>query len=444
MLRTHKLKIRITRQKAKVLGAMGYAGTKLWNTANWERRDQWDKTGEIPNYTEQASELKTNKWYKQLPSQTAQAVLEKLEQAYKSWYALRKNEERARPPGFRPKQIFSSLIFKKSAFQIQGKLIRVSLAKNLKQDLAYPEQYLWLPFKTYRAIEGEPRVLELKYTKGNWVGYLVVNIEPPISAIQKRSKVLAIDQGIINLIAGITTEGETIIYSGKGLLSIQRYFNKEIAKTQHRVQSRVKGYVWNEGLVSYHHKRGNQIRQALHALANDIVNYCLDRDIQIIVLGKLTHIRQKKVHGDKGNQKLHTWSFKQLAQTLRYKAEAVGIQIEEVSERNSSKCCSTCGKKGARCKRGLFKCKTKQCSEYNKPVNADLNGARNILNRYLRMGVTARKVLVGALALPKIRRWNFHTWGSHKWNHRKSNNRVSPSLRNLRPGNRPLVESHTT
>ena len=125
--------------------------------------------------------------------------------------------------------------------------------------------------------------------------------------------------------------------------------------------------------------------------------------------------------------------------SLRYKAEAVGIQIEEVSERNSSKCCSTCGKKGSRCKRGLFKCTNKQCSEYGKLVNADLNGARNLLNRYLRMGLTARKVLVGALALPKIKRWNFHTWDSHKWQLR---NRVSPSLRNLRPGNRPLVESH--
>ncbi|MFX1535930.1 MAG: RNA-guided endonuclease InsQ/TnpB family protein [Promethearchaeota archaeon] len=438
MLRTHKLKIRVTGKKAKVLGAMGYVGTKLWNTANWERRNQWRTTGKIPNCVEQASELKNNKWYKQLPSQTAQAVLEKLEQAYKSWYALRKKSSKARPPGFRPKQTLSSLIFKKSAFQIQGKLIRLSLAKNLKKNLDYPEQYLWLPFKTYQTIEGEPRILELKYSQGHWVGYLVVNLAPPLSTIQKKPKALAIDQGIINLIAGITTEGETIIYSGKGLLSIQRYFNKEIAKTQHRIQSRVKDYAWNEGLAGYYHKKGRQIRQALHALAKDIINFCLDRGIQIIVLGKLTHIRKKNDLGDKGNQKLHAWSFEQLAQTLRYKAEAVGILVEEVSERNSSKCCSTCGKKGSRCKRGLFKCQNKKCSEYSKPVNADLNGARNILNRYLRMGLTARKVLVGVLALPEIKRWNFHTWGSHKW---KLKNCVSPSLRNLRPGNIPLVES---
>ncbi|MFX0092592.1 MAG: RNA-guided endonuclease InsQ/TnpB family protein [Candidatus Hodarchaeota archaeon] len=438
MLRTLKLKIPITGKKTQVLDRMGYVATKLWNAANWERREQWKKTGNIPNYAEQAGKLKTNHWYKKLPSQTAQAVLEKLEQGYQSWYTKRKKDEKARPPGFRPKQTLSSIIFKKSAFQVQGKLLRLSLAKNLREELDYPDQFLWLPFKTSKEVAGEPRILELTNIKGRWVGYLVMNIEAPQQTIKAQPKALAIDQGIINLVAGITTEGETIIYSGKGLLSIQRYFNKEIAKTQHRVQSRTKGHAWNAGLSSYYHKRGCQTLQALHALTNDLIKFCQDRQIQVIVLGKLTHLRKNKDHGDKGNQKLHAWSFAQFAQLLTSKAEAVGILVETVSERNSSKCCSTCGKKGSRCKRGLFKCTNKKCSEYNKPVNADLNGARNILKRYLQLGLTARKVLVGALALPKIKRWNFHKWDSHKW---KLRNRVSPSPRNLRPGNIPIVES---
>ena len=287
-------------------------------------------------------------------------------------------------------------------------------------------------------MEGQPRILELKNIKGRWVGYLVTNIEAPQKCIKAHPKALAIDQGIINLVAGITTEGETLIYSGKGLLSIQRYFNKEIAKTQHRVQSRTKGHTWNAGLSSSYQKRGSQTLQALHALINDLIKFCQERQIQVIVLGKLTHIRKNKDHGDKGHQKLHAWSFAQFATLLTSKAEAVGILVEEVSERNSSKCCSTCGKKGSRCKRGLFKCTNKKCSEYNKPVNADLNGARNILNRYLRLGLTARKVLVGFLAIPMIKRWNWHTWDSHKW---QSRNCVSPSLRTQRPGNIPLVES---
>ena len=175
MLRTLKLKIQITYKKAQVLDHMGYIATKLWNTANWERKDQWNKTGLIPTYAEQAGQLKTNQWYKQLPSQTAQAVLEKLEQGYQSWYILRKNDPKARPPGFRSKHTLSSIVFKKSAFKVQGKLIRLSLAKSLREKLAYPDHYLWLPFKSSKEVAGEPRVLELKNINGRWVGYRTVH-----------------------------------------------------------------------------------------------------------------------------------------------------------------------------------------------------------------------------------------------------------------------------
>ncbi|MFX0066935.1 MAG: zinc ribbon domain-containing protein, partial [Candidatus Hermodarchaeota archaeon] len=40
--------------------------------------------------------------------------------------------------------------------------------------------------------------------------------------------------------------------------------------------------------------------------------------------------------------------------------------MKTVSERNSSKTCSSCGRKGNRAKRGLFICKNKECSIYGK------------------------------------------------------------------------------
>lgn len=84
MLHTLKLKIQITGKKAQVLDRRDYVASKLWNIVNWGREDQWNKTGQIPNYAEQSGELKTNHWYKQLPSQTAQAVLEKLEEGFRT------------------------------------------------------------------------------------------------------------------------------------------------------------------------------------------------------------------------------------------------------------------------------------------------------------------------------------------------------------------------
>ncbi len=84
MRRTLKLKFQVTKPQAKILEKLALVSTKLWNTANWERRDQWDKTGIIPNYAAQCTDLKENRWYKLLHSQSAQGVLKKLDEAYKA------------------------------------------------------------------------------------------------------------------------------------------------------------------------------------------------------------------------------------------------------------------------------------------------------------------------------------------------------------------------
>ncbi|MFX1537562.1 MAG: RNA-guided endonuclease InsQ/TnpB family protein [Promethearchaeota archaeon] len=443
MRRTLKLKFQVTEPQAKILEIMALVCTKLWNTANWERRDQWDKTGIIPNYATQCTDLKENKWYKRLHSQSAQAVLKKLDEAYKAWYVLRRKEEKegkekkSRPPGFRKKERLSTILFKQAGFRVEGNRVRLSLAKNLRRELNIPYQFLWVPFQTYKTPRGQPCTLEIKKIDGSWYGYLVEQHEAPQVVMPPSPKVLAIDQGIINLAAGITTEGDTCLYTGKGLLSIQRYFNKQIATVQHRVQKRKGEHAWTAELTAMYQKRKAQPNHALHALTKQIINDCLKAEIQIIVLGKLKHIRNKKDYGAKINQKLHAWAFHQFAQLLRYKAEAVGIRVEEVSEWNTSKTCSTCGQPGRRStkqgERGVFKCLNKKCSEYGKRQHADLNGARNILNKYLRGVSRDSEVLVGKLACPRVSYWNWHVWSHQKWSDRQSGNCAKPLVSDSKP-----------
>ncbi|MFX1513350.1 MAG: transposase [Promethearchaeota archaeon] len=118
-------------------------------------------------------------------------------------------------------------------------------------------------------------------------------------------EIFAIDQGLINLAACVTTKGNQFLYTGKALLSIQRYFNKQIAKVQHQIQARKKKFAWNLGLTELYQKRTAQIMQALHALTKEIIAYCHLHKIPLIVSGKLKKIRTGKNWGKKGNQKLH-------------------------------------------------------------------------------------------------------------------------------------------
>ncbi|WP_123809280.1 zinc ribbon domain-containing protein [Kyrpidia tusciae] len=118
-------------QDALLLGLLGFAATKLWNVANHHRRSVWGATGKIPDFVQQCRELKTNRWYKLLPSQSSQEILSELDDSYRSWFSHRKNgDPSARPPGFRKKETLSTVTFKQKAFEIlPGNRVKLRLPK---------------------------------------------------------------------------------------------------------------------------------------------------------------------------------------------------------------------------------------------------------------------------------------------------------------------------
>ncbi|MFX1534560.1 MAG: hypothetical protein ACFFDI_10095 [Promethearchaeota archaeon] len=70
-----------------------------------------------------------------------------------------------------------------------------------------------------------------------------------------------------------------------------------------------------------------------------------------------------------------------------------------------------------------------------------MNGARNILNKYLQGVSRDSEMLVGALADPWVKRWNYHTWASHTWQLR---NQATPAPSDPRTGNILVGESPVT
>lgn len=194
---------------------------------------------------------------------------------------------------------------------------------------------------------------------------------------------MAIDLGMVNLATCMDEGDRAGIYSGRQLLSIQRYFNKQIANAQQRVN--LQGKRWSKRLEGLVRKRNRQVKHLLHSASRSIVEDCEKRDMTTIVLGRLKNLR--KINGGYGrnwgrnNQKLHAWPYEQFASQLAYKARLAGIRVVVRSERGSSRRCSRCGavRKANRVYRGLYCCK--RCEAV---MNADVNGAANLLQRYLR------------------------------------------------------------
>ncbi|RLG38216.1 MAG: hypothetical protein DRN91_03300 [Candidatus Alkanophagales archaeon] len=86
---------------------------------------------------------------------------------------------------------------------------------------------------------------------------------------------------------------------------------------------------------------------------------------------------RKNHKGRKANRKVNSMPFYKLKEYIRYKALERGILVIEVPEFNTSKQCSRCGSlRTKRPSQGVF-----ICEDCGYQINADVNGAKNILKR---------------------------------------------------------------
>lgn len=415
---TSVCKIKNHDQVADALDRMGLASSKLWNVALYHTRQVWEETGQIPRAYDIQKAVQGHFWFKQLPTHTAQAVTQQLWQAYKSWFGHRRNgNSQARPPRYRKRNGCvppSTVTFKRSGFRLEEDTLRLSRGKTVASETG--ERYLYLELALPPGAETEnPRQVRLVPRNGQWEVHLVCEV--PVAETSPGGGVAAIDVGIINLAVVAYSDGSTELYSGRGLLAQEYYFAKEIA--------RCKPSGWQPGSRKrtaskrerrLQRKRTQRRWQFLHAVTRHIVDICVEKGVGVVVLGDLKGVRNQsngeaRDHGKAGNLKLHAWPFDTFAQMLEYKAKLAGITTVQVSERNSSRTCSVCGDLNAnsRVHRGFY-----LCAACGAGGNADVNGAINILRKYLHGLAESTGVPVRVGDLPTI--WpepsvNRYDWG---------------------------------
>ena len=375
--------------------------TKIWNKANYYCREQWKNTGKIPSYYELQRMFKDDFWCRQVHSHTAQAVLHKLSEAYRSWFKLRETDATANPPMFRKKNGVSTITFTKFAIRINDAKMELTLKKGKHIRLNYQLQ------PNVKITQKNIVRIEVK----NGFANIVYRVEEP--PLKQNGQVMGIDLGVINTATTVKEDGEARIYTGKGLLSTQRYFNKEVARVQSVVMKQSKGKKkWSRKLSELARKKRRQIKHALHAQTKAIVEDCVKSNVNVVVVGDLKNIRKQRSDtknakklararslGRKTNQKFHAWSFKQFTDTLQYKLRLKGIQLVSVNEKSTSKTCSKCGnmRKRNRKTRGSY-----VCNKCGYKINADVNAAINILKKYLQpFGRSSANV-----GLAKVIRWD--------------------------------------
>ena len=202
-------------------------------------------------------------------------------------------------------------------------------------------------------------------------------------------EILAIDLGVNNFAACISTVGTSFLIDGKRLKAENQWYNKESARLQSAKDLQtIQGETNKLALISYN--RENFMRDYLSKASHLIVQHCLDNKIGRVVIGVNLGWKQEINIGHVNNQNFVQIPFWKFRRFLSYLCEKHGIEYKEISESYTSKASFLDRDElpeysperkdvlifsGKRVKRGLYR------SANGQTVNADLNGSANILRK---------------------------------------------------------------
>ena len=258
-----------------------------------------------------------------------------------------------RLPESRP---YSAIRYNKRVIRIvfeHGFATVASINGRVKVSFSIPEYY-------EQYIDWETRSSTLRYDIRNDVFYLhvVIRTESPKPS---GDTVIGIDRGIVN----IAVCSNNVFFNSKEVKNTRAkyaYLRKELQSKGTKSAKRL--------LKKISRKERRFVTDVNHCIAKEIVNMPFD----VVALEDLTSIRVNKRRGKNFNRKLNNWSFYQLEQFIRYKAEALGKQVVSVDPRYSSQKCSKCG----HTYKGNRDGSSYRCRNCGFQIHADLNAARNI------------------------------------------------------------------
>jgi len=246
--------------------------------------------------------------------------------------------------------------------------------------------------------------------KGLWFEIEYVYEEEPKEVNLDYNKYLSIDLGLDNFATVVYTDGTPFIIEGRGLKSFNRWYNREKSKLQSVYDKQ--GIKLGKKMGLLMKKRKNVVNNFMNQSVNYIIKLCIENKIGNIVIGELKDIKQNGNLGHINNQNFQHIPYGIFKQKLKSKCELYRIKYEEVDEAYTSQTCSVCGdvSKNNRKHRGLYVCR--KCGN---TINADVNGAINIMKKVAGESVIKQILSSGDANLPvRIRTVDFYCQPSHK------------------------------
>jgi len=372
-------------KKDKWLNEQFNLSTLLYNQGRHFINEHYNKESKFLSYYDLDKLLKNLtelNFYKQMcKAQVAQQCLRQLNSNYTSYFKTLKDFKRnpskykgmPKPPKYKTKQ--NGITFTYQTIKIKERFIVI----NKEHKVHIPNGVYKEELKNFKTISFIPFYNKVKVI----INYETKELNTDLNA----NDYLSIDLGMNNLCSCVSKD-ECFILNGKPLKSINRFYNKKLGKLQSErpLKGGKQDFNYNSSKIyNLSYKRNNKINDFLHKASKYLVNFCVEHKIGTIVIGRNKEWKDSIQLGKFTNQKFVFIPFYKLFKMIEYKCKRIGINLVTQEESYTSKCDSLAFEsiekhneyKGSRIKRGLF------LSSLGKALNADINGALNILRKYL-------------------------------------------------------------
>lgn len=363
----------------KLLDEYCFKSKNLYNFVNYQIRQKFCKEGQYLSYNEMDKLLKQKGMdfdYRNMPTaQSSQQILRLLDKNWKSFFkaikdwSKHKDKYTGKPkiPKYLPKNGRYELILTNCNCKLKDGVIH------------FPKSFNGFTLNTKTNNLQQVRILP-RYN--HIVIEVVYRVEVP-EMKEDNGKYISIDIGLDNFATISNNVGKNpIILNGKGLKSINQYYNKQISHYREIVK-RMNNLDYTNRMNKLTMKRNNKVNDFIHKVSKWVVDYALSIDVNTIIIGNNKDWKRESELSKRINQSFVGIPHQEFINKVIYKAENVGIKVILTEESYTSGTSFLDDElpikenynKSRRIYRGLFK------SNNGTLINADLNGSLQIMKK---------------------------------------------------------------
>ncbi|MDJ0555015.1 MAG: transposase [Microcoleaceae cyanobacterium MO_207.B10] len=359
-----------------------FLSKNLFNLANYHYRQHFFENKNKLNFNQLYHQVSKSDDYQALPTKVSKQIIRRLDSAWNSYFAALR-EWKKQPNKFLGRPKIPKYKHKTKGRNILPYPNESIYKKTLKKGICH------LSMSEIKIPTSQTEIIEARIIPKSSC-YLIEIVYEKAESTTEARQVAGIDLGVNNLIAVTTNQTGILplLIKGRPLKAINTFFNKQRSYLQSQLKTKHNKNN-SHRLKKLTHKRNCRVENYLHTASKRVIDWCVNHEIGILIIGHNQTWKQEIKLGKKNNQQFVNIPHYKLIEMLTYKAQLRGIKVIITEESYTSQ--SSCldgddlpkyGEQkpifsGKRVTRGLYK------TRENKLLNADVNGSLNIIKKVI-------------------------------------------------------------